>query len=215
MFSFLPPRFVGFDIFVIEAGLALAALCLALVTPRLGDGFFRRMEAAFGRLARRPVLSLLIVGAAPILLRVLLLPLLHTPEPFIHDEYAYLLNADTFAHGRVTNPPHPLWVFFESIHILQQPTYTSQYPAGQGLFLAAGQILTGRPWAGVMLSVGLMCAALLWMLRGWFPPGWAFLGASIAVLRLGLFSYWMNSYWGGAVAALAGALVAGAFPRLR
>ncbi len=215
MFSFLPPRFVGFDIFVIEAGLALAALCLALVTPRLGDGFFRRMEAAFGRLARRPVLSLLIVGAAPILLRVLLLPLLHTPEPFIHDEYAYLLNADTFAHGRVTNPPHPLWVFFESIHILQQPTYTSQYPPGQGLFLAAGQILTGRPWAGVMLSVGLMCAALLWMLRGWFPPGWAFLGASIAVLRLGLFSYWMNSYWGGAVAALAGALVAGAFPRLR
>jgi hypothetical protein len=215
MFSFLPLQFYGFDIFLVELGLVLAALYLALIAPKLGDGFFRRMEAAFTRLARRPVASLVVIGLAPILLRVLLLPMLHMPHPFIHDEYGYLLNGDTLAHGRLANPPHPLWVFFESMHILQQPTYASQYPPASGLFLAAGQILTGQPWAGVMLSVGLMCAAFLWMLRGWFPPGWAFLGASIAVIRLGVFSYWMNSYWGGAVAAMAGALVAGAFPRLR
>lgn len=52
--SFLPPRFAfGFDIFIIEAGLVLAALCLAFVMPQLGDGFFRRIEAAFLRLARK------------------------------------------------------------------------------------------------------------------------------------------------------------------
>ncbi len=91
MSSFLPPQFQGFVIFIIEAGLVLTALYLALMTPKLGDGFFSRMEAAFTRLARRPVLSMVVIGIAPILLRVLLLPLLHTPAPACCVIYASMI----------------------------------------------------------------------------------------------------------------------------
>ncbi len=200
---------------VIELGCVLIVVALTVCFPRMGSGLFLPVERFFGRLARKHGLSIFVAGASACLLRVLILPISPIPHPWIQDDFSYLLAGDTFAHGRLTNPTPAMWTHFESFHITMKPTYMSMYFPAQGLFLAAGQVIAGHPWWGVWASCGLMCAAICWMLQGWLPPGWALFGALLAVLRVATFSYWIDTYTGGAVAAIGGALVLGALPRIR
>jgi len=199
---------------LIECGLTAIAIACAFCWPDLASTLSGRVEKFLGGVARRRRLAVLIPGLALLVLRLGMLPLAPIPLPFVPDDFSFLLAANTFAMGRLANPTPAMWVHFESMHIDMHPTYMSMYFPAQGLLLAAGKVFLGHPWFGVLISGALMCSAICWMLQAWLPPAWAFLGSMLAVLRIGLFTYWINTYHsGGAIAALGGALVLGALPR--
>jgi hypothetical protein len=195
--------------------LTTIAVTLSFVWPRIGAGFFEWVERCFNQVAHRKGWAVAGTGLGVIVLRAALLPLFPVPLPFVPDDFSFLLASDTFVHGRLTNPTPAMWTHFESIHISMQPTYQSMYFPGQGLLFAAGQVLFHQPWLAALAMDGLMCAGIVWMLQAWLPPRWALLGGVIAVLRLGLFSFWINTYHGAALlSGFGGALVLGSLPRL-
>ena len=190
--------------------LAVAALLLALTLA-----WRPWLQPHAERLAGRTAWWLAILAILPVALRLLLLPNHPVPTPDIYDEFGHLLVADTLRHWRLANPPNALPQFFETFFVLQEPTYSSIYPVGQGAMLALGWTVFGVPWAGVLMATGAFCALCYWMLRGWTTPGWALAGGLLAVMEFGPLNLWTNCYWGGALTASAGTLVFGALPRLR
>ena len=198
-------------------GLESLLLCLTFAAAVLASRFLPRSWEHPRWLSwiladnRRSVLSVI---ALALVSRALLLPVVGIPAPRINDEYSFLLMADTFAHHRLTNPTPPAWQHFETFWVNFTPTYHSKYPVSQGIVLAFGEAVFHQPWIGVYLSTAVLCGAICWALQAFVPPPWALLGGCLAVLRMALFSYWMNSYWGGSVAALGGALAVGSVVRL-
>src|SRR5215831_18796454 len=178
--SFLPLRNpIGFGASdFILLSLAAILVVLALVWRPY-------VEPCARMLAPRTGWCMLLLGAMPVALRLMLLPHHPVPTPAVSDEFSHLLVADTLLHFRLANPTHPLHQFFETFFVLQQPTYSSIYAIGQGMVLALGRILLGSAWAGVALSVAALCSLCYWMLRAWTTPGWALVGGILTVFEFG------------------------------
>ncbi|MFQ5433118.1 MAG: hypothetical protein ACE5EN_11520 [Nitrospinota bacterium] len=174
---------------------------------------FTQSRRTWITVSEQPLLAGAIIGLLTLAISVFL-AILHPPVPVLHDEFSYLLAADTFMHGRLANPPHPMWVFFESYQINMLPTYVSKYPPMQGFALAFGRLISGQAIVGVWISLVAACVAVYWMLRGWLTSGWAFLGGLMMPLNGMVIYSWGLSFWGGAMAMLGGALLYGAIVRL-
>src|SRR5256885_16519325 len=143
---------------------------LAQFMPAAFDSWWQKIERGLVNLARHQTLCWVGLGVFVLLVRIAFLGIWPIPKASVYDEFSYLLQADTFAHGRLTNPPHSLWVHFDSMHIIQQPTYASKYPPAQGALLAVGQVVCGQPIVGAWLSGALASAAICWMLFAFVPP---------------------------------------------
>lgn len=189
---------------------------IALALLLVGAAFaWQKWAGAANRLALKTIWCMLILAALPVVLRLTMLHTSPIPTALGADDFSYLLLGDTLAHFRLTNPAHPMHRFFETLFILQEPSYSSIYPLGPGLALAFGQLVFRQPWAGIAISTAAFTSLCYWMLRAWTKPAWALLGGVLAVIQFGPFSHWMNTYWGGALAAAAGCLVFGSMPRLK
>lgn len=135
--------------------------------------------------------------------------------PRVHDEFSYLLAADTLLHGRLANPAPQLWQPFQSFHILLQPSYASKYPLGLTLLIALGWGVWGTPIAGCWLAAGICASSITWMLAGLTSRRWAVLGGLLVACHPPLQLAWSQNLMSGWLTAAGSALLAGGIFRLR
>ena len=199
------------EILFFGVGIALL-LALSFFAPHRGARCFRGVERGLARIARHRGLAVFGVALVGLGISIAMALTIGLPQPKVDDEFSYLLAADTFTHGRLSNPPHPLWKHFETFHVIQQPRYASKYPPGQGLILALGQFIA-HPVVGVWMSTAMACAAIAWMLMAWLPARWGFLGGLLAAMHPEVL-IWSQRYWGGSLTLAGGALALGGFRRL-
>ncbi|MFI5233515.1 MAG: ArnT family glycosyltransferase [Gemmatimonadales bacterium] len=87
-----------------------------------------------------------------------------SPVPVMHDEWAYWLQADQYAHlhWKVASPPAP--EFFEQLYVLVTPVFAAKYPPGYAMMVAPGFAL-GVPALVPLLVAGLTGALVFALAR--------------------------------------------------
>lgn len=151
-----------------------------------------------------------IAVAVSALVSAIVKPVLHC-----HDEFSYLLAADTLLHGRLANPTPDAWQSLQSLHVIMQPKYVSKYPLGVGFVVAIGISLFDNPLVGSWLSAAALSAACTWMLAGAVSRQWSLMGGLLIALHPTLQVTWSQSLLQGYLVATGCALLTGGVLRLR
>jgi hypothetical protein len=188
---------------------SVVVAAIVLLLTRAGFGSRWRLRAP-----RSPVSAYLIIAAAALLAAAARTILAGEPRPpWFLDDYGYVLISDTFLHGRLANPPHPMRAYFISPYILQTPHYTAMYAPLQPLLLALGRLIAGTPAVGLWIASAAAACGIAWASAAVVSFDVAFAaGLLCAIHPIAL--YWADSMHGGALAAAGGALAIGGALRM-
>jgi hypothetical protein len=86
------------------------------------------------------------------------------PVPVMHDEWAYWMQADQYAHLHWSVPAPPVPSFFEQFYVLVTPVFAAKYPPGHALVLAPGFAL-GMPALAPLLLTAATAALVFALAR--------------------------------------------------
>jgi hypothetical protein len=184
------------------------------VKPDSWRSWAHKPMVLFNAIASKPLIAIFFSFAATLTVCAVYTWIM-MPYPEIMDEFSNLLGAYTFAEGRMTNPTHPMWHFFETFHVFHVPSYQSKFPPANALFMAFGIVTGGHPIVGVWVSYAVAVGSLCWMLQGLVPHKWALAGALGAAFHGRMLQEWGLEYWGGAASLLGASLLFGALVRLQ
>ncbi|CAN5836696.1 hypothetical protein BH11GEM1_BH11GEM1_29910 [soil metagenome] len=115
------------------------------------------------------------------------------PVAVVHDEMAYVLQAEIFARGRWSMPSPPIPAFWEQPHVLVVPTLAGKYFPGHSLVLVVGTLLGWPPLMPLVLQA--TSAAILFVLARRLANGGAALLTWVIWLTTPMVLYLGPSYF--------------------
>ena len=125
----------------------------------------------------------------------------------VHDEQAYVLQAEIFAQGRWTGEVPPVPEFFEQAHVFVEPRLAAKYPPGHSLLLVPGiwiglpglvPLLLGGVAGGLVFAVARRLtdpttALLTWLL--WATSATCLLWRASYFSQTSSIAVWLLSVW--------------------
>lgn len=111
----------------------------------------------------------------------------------VHDERAYLLQAEIFARGHWTAARPPIPAFFEQMHVFVEPRVFAKYPPTHAMMLVPG-VWLGLPGLMPALMAGIAGALTFWLARR-LANEWTALLAWLLWMTAPVTLLWAASYF--------------------
>lgn len=107
--------------------------------------------------------------------------------PAFHDEFSYLLQAETFADGRWSYPSHPSAArLFDQMHVLNEGQFASRYFPGAGLWIVSLRTLGCSALAASWAATVVVCMLVFAIGRELRNSGVGWLAGTLVALSPGM-----------------------------